>query len=64
MALKGGRLALFVVLVLVGLYFTVWHFPPLPFNHQDVGLGKFHAGHAIFGIVLLAAAGYLWTRKK
>lgn len=64
MAIAGSRLALIIVLVIVGLYFLIDHFPPLPFNHEDVGLGKLHVAHAAFGIVLIGGAFLLWRRSR
>ena len=52
-----------VVLVLLGLYFLVWHTAPLPLNHEAIGLGINHMAHRVFGIILLVAAGYLWKFK-
>ncbi|MCH7541711.1 hypothetical protein IH981_02970 [Patescibacteria group bacterium] len=51
-----------VVLGLVGIYFLIFHTEPLPFNHDSIGLPPFHIAHAIFGIILLGAAGYLWKK--
>jgi membrane protease YdiL (CAAX protease family) len=55
-----------LIVVLAGLYFVVWHTPPLPGNHEDVGLGKTHLAHDVIGVALLAVAGYVWwsARKK
>ena len=53
-------LALIFALAVVGLYFVIFHTDPLPLNHESIGLGKEHVAHTVFGIVLLAAAGYLW----
>ncbi len=64
MAIARSKLALIIVLVIVGLYFLIDHMPPLPFNHQDVGLGKLHIAHAVFGIVLISAAFVLWRRSR
>ena len=52
-----------VVLVLLGLYFLVWHTAPLPLNHEAIGLGTNHMTHRVFGIILLVAAGYVWKFK-
>ena len=53
-----------VVLVVVGLYLLLDHVPPLPLNHEDIGLGKTHIPHAVAGIVLLAGAAWLWRRGR
>ena len=53
-----------VVIGLVGVYFLIFHTDPLPFNHDSIGLPPFHVVHAIFGIILLAAAAYLWRKSK
>ena len=52
-----------VVLVLLGLYFLVWHTAPFPLNHEAIGLGTNHMAHRVFGIILLVAAGCLWKFK-
>ena len=49
-----------VVLVLAGLYLVLDHRPPLPLNHETVGLGTMHSAHTIFGIILLVAAAVLF----
>ena len=49
----------YIVLVVPGLYFLLWHYDPLPANHEAVGLGDQyiqHIAHFVFGIVLLAGA--------
>lgn len=56
--------ALVVVLVIPGLYFLVFHKPPLPLNHEDVGIGNLHTVHDIIGIVLLALAGIVVWRAR
>lgn len=53
-----------VVIGLVGVYFLIFHTDPLPFNHDSIGLPPFHVVHAIFGIILLAVAAYLWRKSK
>ena len=64
MTVQTRILALVSVLVVVGLYFVIFHTDPLPLNHEAIGLGKQHAAHTIFGIVLLVAAGYLWYSSQ
>ena len=55
---------LLLVLVIVGLYFLIWHKDPLPGNHEAVGLGEIHVLHDVIGIVLLGTAGFLWYRGR
>jgi len=43
-------------LVLAGLYMVFDHAPPLPLNHEAIGLGTWHTAHTIFGVILLVAA--------
>ncbi|MBI4973500.1 hypothetical protein HZC27_02745 [Candidatus Roizmanbacteria bacterium] len=52
-----------VLLVLVGVYFLLFHTAPFPFSHEAIGLPPFHVVHSIFGIVLLIVAGYVWKKK-
>ena len=54
--LRVGYWIVFIVLVVLGLYFLVWHAESLPANHETVGLGDQHIVHSVFGIVLLAGA--------
>ena len=57
--MRVGYWIVFIVLVVLGLYFLVWHYDPLPANHERVGLGDQyiqHIAHFVFGIVLLAGA--------
>ena len=44
-----------VVLLLAGLYMAFVHAPPLPLNHEAVGLGTMHDAHTMFGVILLIA---------
>ncbi len=55
-----------VVVALLGLYMLLMHQPPLPFNHEEIGLGTNHLAHGVIGIILLVGAGFLWhkSRKK
>ncbi len=53
-----------VVLGIVGLYLDLWH-GPLPFDHYSVfgrGFGEQHSLHSFIGLVLIAAAVWLWMR--
>lgn len=51
-----------VVLVIAGLYLLLDHAPPFPLNHEDIGLGKTHIAHAVFGVVALVGAVVIWRR--
>ncbi len=54
-----------IVLVLAGLYMTLAHTPPLPLNHEAIGLGAMHQAHTIIGIVLLVAAAVVfWLGRR
>ena len=53
-----------VVLVVLGVYLLVFHTPPFPGNHEDVGLGKLHLLHAIVGIVFLIGAFWIIRRAR
>ena len=55
---------LIIVLVLLGLYFLIVHTAPLPLNHEAIGLGTNHMVHRLFGVILLAGAGFLWWKNK
>lgn len=54
--------ALAVVLIVAGLYLLLDHAPPFPLNHEDIGLGKTHLAHSVFGVVALIGAVVLWRR--
>ncbi len=52
-----------IVLILLGIYWLVVHYAPLPFNHESFGLYN-HMIHRIVGVILLALGGYLvWLWK-
>jgi len=56
-----------VLVGIVGFYLAVWHTNPLPFNHFQVfgrDFGSQHSIHSIIGLILLAAALYLWMRAS
>lgn len=55
---------LIIVLAIAGLYLLIVHSPPLPLNHEDIGLGKTHIAHSVIGLVLLAGAVFLWWRGR
>jgi hypothetical protein len=65
MAVAGSRLALIAVLIIVGLYFLIFHMD-LPLNHESVGLGKgdTHIVHDIIGIILIAGAVVVWRKSR
>lgn len=62
--MKKTEWALFVGLVIGGLYFIVDHKDPLPLNHEAIRLGDLHIVHTIIGIVLIGMAGFIWWRSK
>jgi drug/metabolite transporter (DMT)-like permease len=51
-----------VILIVAGLYLLLDHSPPFPLNHEDIGLGKTHLAHSVFGVVALIAAAVVWRR--
>ncbi len=51
-----------VVLGLVGVYFLIFHSEPFPFSHDAIGLPPYHIVHGIFGLILIAAAAFLWKK--
>ena len=51
-----------VVLLMAGLYLLLDHAPPFPLNHEDIGLGKMHLAHSVFGVVALIGAVVVWRR--
>lgn len=51
-----------VLLIVAGLYLLLDHSPPFPLNHEDIGLGKTHLAHSVFGVVALIAAVVVWRR--
>ena len=66
MAVASSRLALIAILIIVGLYFLVFHMDPLPLNHESVGLGKgdTHIVHDIIGVILIAGAVVVWRKSR
>ncbi len=56
--------AVVAILAVAGVYMAAWHTPPLPFNHEAIGLPPFHAVHAIIGLILLAGAYFVWKKWK
>lgn len=53
-----------VLLIAVGLYLLIDHKPPMPFNHEDMGLGKIHLAHNILGVVALVGAAFIVWRAR
>ncbi len=51
------------ILVILGLYFALFHTAPFPVNHEAIGLPPLHTVHTIFGAALLVAALYIWKKK-
>ena len=56
--------AVVIVLLVVGLYLLLDHVPPLPLNHEDIGLGKVHLAHAVGGLVALGGGIFLLRRAR
>lgn len=50
-------------LVVVGVYFLLFHSEPFPLSHNAIGLPPYHVIHAIFGALLLAGAAKLRKTK-
>ena len=57
-----GKSVEVAVLVVVGVYFLLFHSEPFPLNHEAIGLPPYHVAHAVFGALLLAGA--VWLRRK
>jgi len=53
-----------IILALLGLYLLLVHQAPLPFNHEEIGLGTNHPVHGAIGIILLVGAGFLWHKNR
>jgi hypothetical protein len=54
-----------IILVILGIYWLVDHYAPLPLNHESFGLVE-HGIHRIIGVVLLVVAALVawkWKRK-
>ena len=51
------------ILAILGVYFLLFHSEPFPFSHNAIGLPPYHTVHAVFGVLLLAKAIYLWRKK-
>jgi len=52
------------VLFAAGIYLLVWHAPPLPGNHEAIGLGMNHIVHSVIGIVLIIAGVWIWRSGR
>ena len=65
MSVAGSRLAIIAVLIIVGLYFLIFH-KDLPLNHESIGLGKgdVHIAHDIIGIILIVGAVVVWRKSR
>ncbi len=65
MAVASSRLALIAVLIIVGLYFLVFH-RDLPLNHEAVGLGTgdVHIAHDIIGLILIGGTVLVWRKSR
>ncbi len=62
---KNWKYILFVILLLIGIYMLTDHYPPLPFNHEQMGLGANHMAHRGVGILFILASIFVfWKRKK
>lgn len=62
---QSRQLALIVVLIIVGLYFLIFHQDPLPLNHDAVfGKSDLHLYHSIIGIILIGGAVLVWRRSR
>ena len=48
-------------LVLLGMYWLFDHYPPMPFNHEQLGL-YFHTIHRIMGLIFFIVAGVVWFK--
>ncbi len=62
--MKKIKYLVFVVLLLLGVYMLTVHYPPLPFNHEQIGLGVDHMMHRIVGVLFLAAAVLVFWKWK
>jgi hypothetical protein len=60
------KLAVVILLILLGIYWLVDHYPPMPFSHEQFGLYN-HTIHRLMGIAFFIAAGVVywkWQPKK
>jgi len=66
MAVASSRIAIIAVLIIVGLYFLIFHMDPLPLNHEFIGLGKgnIHIAHDVIGLVLIGGAVLVWRKSR
>ncbi len=62
--MKRFKYLVFGILLFLGVYMLTVHYPPLPFNHEQIGLGVNHMMHRIVGIVLLVAAILIFWKWK
>ncbi len=49
------------MLVVLGMYWLFNHYPPLPFNHEQLGM-PFHTVHRILGVIFFVIAIILWKK--
>lgn len=52
------------IIISVGIYMLVVHYPPFPFNHEEIGLGFNHLMHRVVGIIFLAVAILIFWKWK
>ena len=66
MAVASSRIAIIAVMIIVGLYFLIFHMDPLPLNHESIGLGKgdIHIAHDVIGLVLIGGAVLVWRKSR
>lgn len=63
----GGRTkywAGILALVVLAIYFLVFHKDPFPANHEAIGIGDVHILHDAIGVVLLVGAFLVWRRAR
>lgn len=60
------KLGVVIVLVLMGIYWLVDHYPPMPLSHESFGLYN-HMVHRLLGVAFFIAAAVVywkWHPKK
>ncbi len=62
--MKKIKYLVFVVLLLLGVYMLTDHYPPLPLNHEQIGLGVNHMMHRIVGVIFLVSAVLVFWKWK
>lgn len=53
-----------VILLLLGIYMLADHYPPLPLNHEQIGLGVNHMSHGVVGVIFIVVAVILFWKRK